>query len=886
MRLKDIVTLPRLDAAIRMNGRNPKTVVFVTTLLRPREIKLASALRGIGWKVILLYKRTTPFHPERHFDLVFRADTPAELHRLAMRMQPRLCHVFSGAIDETLLTFVHHKPGPVVVDLNDVFAPSLFNYLHERFEPTRDCLARADGFVARDLQGRFAEREDGFELPDRTILFPEYSWHDGPSLPDAAPKRPADEVHVVSVGTFTLEKDGMYDSAHLQLARMLTGQGIHLHIYPHWFFQDTRGSVFRHDVKDKLVDFYRLAEETPYFHIHQSLHFDALAKELPQYDFGIVAGAAPKLGQKLDFLKQTYMRACYSGRISDFLDARLPVLINSEVDFNTKLLSHYGIRVDLDAIDRPGFKDYLLARKADPELKAAVDRAAEAMGLAHNAPRLAVFYEEVMALRHDAVRVPALQDSLAAAETKLQALQQDHAELNTAHRALQDSHTALQGAHSDLVSRFDALQDAHMALQEAHTGLETRFADLQGAHAAAEQHIAELIEEGRRQRLDVATARADGISGALEIYRDIDKPEADQLIGLLNWTEMADRVEREQGFGELVKMIKALGQAADSEIGVMSAAWKLLARKHFDELLRDGSRRFKRTIALNYFTFAVAKGDPQITALEGLLDEAARFEAWDTAVNAPDDPDVPVPDQKYFRYHLALLWQYARSKDAAGLCDALEEPVTGDPIAVPIAGKRVTQDLSNSILEANAILEGGVVQEARAILEIGGGYGRLAPPILHAAPEAKYVMVDLLPALYLAQRYLSVVFPESSVFRARAFDDFEDVRAEFEAADLAFLLPHQLEMLPDGYFDVAINVSSFGEMTEAQIETYFGLVDRLTTRQFYSKQWRESPNPFDGLRLTETDYPLRPHWTTVYHRTIPHQPSFFEALYDLGTPDR
>jgi len=78
--------------------------------------------------------------------------------RIATALHPAVCHVFSGAMDGLLLKMCHDKPGPLVIDLNDVFCPPLFDYLHERFEPTEECLGLADGFCARDRQAKFAER--------------------------------------------------------------------------------------------------------------------------------------------------------------------------------------------------------------------------------------------------------------------------------------------------------------------------------------------------------------------------------------------------------------------------------------------------------------------------------------------------------------------------------------------------------------------------------------------------------------------------------------------------------------------------------------------------------------------------------------------------------
>jgi hypothetical protein len=61
------------------------------------------------------------------------------------------------------------------------------------------------------------------------------------------------------------------------------------------------------------------------------------------------------------------MQACYSGRISDYLDARLPVLLNREIAFNGRRIGssiyQYEVAIDLAGVLRPGFHDKLLAIK-------------------------------------------------------------------------------------------------------------------------------------------------------------------------------------------------------------------------------------------------------------------------------------------------------------------------------------------------------------------------------------------------------------------------------------------------------------------------------------------------------------------------------------------
>jgi hypothetical protein len=135
--------------------------------------------------------------------------------------------------------------------------------------------------------------------------------------------------------------------------------------------------------------------------------------------------------------------------------------------------------------------------------------------------------------------------------------------------------------------------------------------------------------------------------------------------------------------------------------------------------------------------------------------------------------------------------------------------------------------------------------------------------------------------LYLSQRYLTTVFPDLPVFRFRPFRTYGEVAPEFETARLRFLAPHQLELLPEKSFDYFINISSLHEMTLAQVEQYFRLIDRQCRYRFYTKQWRVSRTPVNGCTLREHEYPVPARWHTVYHRRHPIQRMFFEALYDV-----
>jgi putative sugar O-methyltransferase len=226
-----------------------------------------------------------------------------------------------------------------------------------------------------------------------------------------------------------------------------------------------------------------------------------------------------------------------------------------------------------------------------------------------------------------------------------------------------------------------------------------------------------------------------------------------------------------------------------------------------------------------------------------------------------------------------MLWEFARRRDRLGLLHDLREPELGDPILVRHGGQLVSQDVANSVIEFYAIDEAQPVRPNITVVELGGGYGRLGWLLLSAVPGLRYVAVDIPPALAVAQRYLTTLFPALPAypFRRGSADPAGVARSR-----LAFLTPNQLDELPPIGADVFVNISSLQEMRPDQISRYLGLVDRHTRGTFYMKEWRSWTNPIDRVTITEADYPIPPKWRRSFSRRHPIQTHFFEAAYRVG----
>ncbi len=313
-----------------------------------------------------------------------------------------------------------------------------------------------------------------------------------------------------------------------------------------------------------------------------------------------------------------------------------------------------------------------------------------------------------------------------------------------------------------------------------------------------------------------------------------------------------------------------------------SKYWEELNRKNLQQLADSRYENFKRTLARNYFTWIV---NPLNKQIRFLMREAGFWRSAKIVARAIFSPRHKLLKRKHTIYYnmlTNLLWAYVEKNDDDRNLERLSEPLEGNPLRVTRNGRLISQDLANSLLEYEAILHPDLDRrEVRTILELGPGYGRTAYVFLELQPNCRYILVDIPPALYVAQRYLANVFAERKIFGFRPFDDFASVRGELEDAEIIFLTPNQLELMPDKSVDLFVNISSLHEMRMDQIRYYFLEIERLTRKYFYFKQWKETTVPFENETIREADYPVGGDWKLLMRQQCKVQAKFFEALYEL-----
>jgi putative sugar O-methyltransferase len=315
-----------------------------------------------------------------------------------------------------------------------------------------------------------------------------------------------------------------------------------------------------------------------------------------------------------------------------------------------------------------------------------------------------------------------------------------------------------------------------------------------------------------------------------------------------------------------------------------SKYWVELNKMNLAQLQQHGYENFKRTIALNYFTFArILPWDAQFRFLVRKLPLRAILICLKKALFArKHDYFSSFNWIQSLLYNFLTLasWEFTRHAVSDASLLALREPEDGNPAAIlDQSGALISQDLASSILEVSSM--GASFAPGSVVLELGAGYGRNAYALLAANPDIKYVIIDIPPALWVAENYLHRQFPDRRIFRYRDFANFEEIESEFRESDIAFFLSTQIAKLPAGLADLGINISSLHEMRPDQIAFYLSQFDRLLKNGglFYLKQWKRGAVLFENIVIRQEDYPIPASWLCEFSREAPLQTRFFEARY-------
>ena len=160
------------------------------------------------------------------------------------------------------------------------------------------------------------------------------------------------------------------------------------------------------------------------------------------------------------------------------------------------------------------------------------------------------------------------------------------------------------------------------------------------------------------------------------------------------------------------------------------------------------------------------------------------------------------------------------------------------------------------------------------ILDIGGGYGRLADAVLRTWDVPAHVtMADEIPiSLTWAHSYLTARLEHRSI--SISLDGIVD-----ESSDVAIVPGWHRTRLPDQSFDLAVNIESFQEMPDSEIASWIQTVDRClcpggfilisNSRAYVNRSPWPIPESWNLVVSTETPRSWTPDHPTALYRKGP-----------------
>jgi putative sugar O-methyltransferase len=250
---------------------------------------------------------------------------------------------------------------------------------------------------------------------------------------------------------------------------------------------------------------------------------------------------------------------------------------------------------------------------------------------------------------------------------------------------------------------------------------------------------------------------------------------------------------------------------------------------------------------------------------------------------------------KLLEYASWLLYQNLRARDKLHLLTSIPATVNhSSGMAFEFEGNWVSFDLLLSLDNLYSISEADsrILTDPVAVVDLGAGWGRLGYVLKRVNPKCAYIICDLPESLLVSSSYLPRIMPHEIFYpylenRGCKVFTREMLRRE---GGVRFLGAQDLDRFEDKSIDFFINIASFQEITLAQVDEYFEIIDRKLSGTFYTLQrWGElgrsaqsTPAARDeGLFRSLNDYPFRPAWSNHYIRTVPWSSLYFEAAFSI-----
>lgn len=297
-----------------------KKVVFVVGDLTPRTVKIAKALKGMGYQLEIYaypnaYLRASCFDELMQLQIIFiQCKTMLELLHCLIVAQSEVIHIFTHSecsyYDRIVIQLKGILP-PMVYDEYDITGAFYTNASQQVVDDEKYCLENADGICNRGFEIEYLKQGCNYCISAPNIQFSDYcneiQYNKAERL---------SELSFCYVGGIVSQREYPdFFENFKNFAKMCKVNNCHFHIYPVVFDEQ------RH------VEYRELEKQNEYFHLHMPVPFGKLALEIAQYDYGIFP-ISKKALNGAGYVYNTHEKLIYgfTNKYFDYLDAGLPII--------------------------------------------------------------------------------------------------------------------------------------------------------------------------------------------------------------------------------------------------------------------------------------------------------------------------------------------------------------------------------------------------------------------------------------------------------------------------------------------------------------------------------------------------------------------------------
>ena len=373
----------------KVTEKQVKTIVFVGEFLPPRIPRMAKWLKRESEFYFILLCHERGF-VEKYTDASFDETHLFRNNWHLKRLLKKIKHIdlIHGFAPKSYYCNVARKfvKAPYIHDMQDVYAtyyglnPTL-NWLKQELPHERECLANADGVVAHCLEANVAFRKYGITKKPPTLFFPLYC--DDDFFQEHTKIFNPNEIHLVYAGGVAGSHRNPKQYGNIQfhnLIETLSKQKIHFHIYPS-----------PSNMSADYEEYESIARSNSFFHFHESVSQQSLAKELSKYDFGIHLGFINDHKHQQSADKYKY---CTTLKLFNFIEASLPMIISDNLIYQSWMLERHSAGVVINRQELFNLKSKLLEKDYSMRISELIANRSR-LSLFKNTVRLMTFYNRI-----------------------------------------------------------------------------------------------------------------------------------------------------------------------------------------------------------------------------------------------------------------------------------------------------------------------------------------------------------------------------------------------------------------------------------------------------------------------------------------------------------